>query len=179
MKTILSAIFALMALGTLAVAQPLPPYQPAPVYPAPSYQTPRPAPVNEVTPQVLGDMLHSAATFNELVRNMNLNRSLGPDVHAFGADGRLRHSVQRTAETIGAGAGAGAAIGAMSRNPNGVMIGALIGGAGGLIVDQILRHREEVREHALVYGPGPDGRPYDRDDDHHRREFREREAERK
>lgn len=112
-------------------------------------QTPAPqpaaaAPANQLTPQVLAAMLQSANTFNELVRNLNLNKSLGPDVHVAGADGLPQHSIQRTAQTIGAGAGAGAAIGAMTHNPNGVLIGALVGGAGGLIVDEILKHREET-----------------------------------
>jgi len=180
MKT-LTALFGLLALASFAEAQSLPPYQPAPApYPAPNYPAPNypappvyqqtPPPANQVTPQVLGEMLRSAATFNELVRNMNLNRSLGPDLHAVGPDGRMRHSVERTAETIGAGAGAGAALGAMSRNPNGVMIGALIGGAGGFIVDQVLRHQEEVREHAAGYASRPEDRP---------REFRQREDERR
>jgi hypothetical protein len=105
---------------------------------------PAAAPSNQITPQVLGEMLRSATTFNELVRNLNLSKSLGPDVHAVGPDGLPRHSVERTAETIGAGAGAGAAIGAMTHNPNGVLIGALVGGAGGLILDEILKHREET-----------------------------------
>ena len=115
------------------------------------------APANQVTPQVLGEMLRSATTFNELVRNLNLSKSLGPDVHATGPDGLPQHSVERTAQTIGAGAGAGAAIGAMTHNPNGVLIGALIGGAGGLIVDEILKHREESHPKP-VDAPATDGR---------------------
>src|SRR5271154_5849507 len=89
-------------------------------------QTAAPAPANQLTPQVLAAMLRSATTFNELVRNMNLSKSLGPDVHATGANGLPQHSIERTAQTIGAGAGAGAAIGAMTHNQNGVLIGALV-----------------------------------------------------
>jgi len=93
-------------------------------------------------------MLRSATTFHELVRNLNLNRNFGPDVHQVGPDGLPQHSVERTAQTIGAGAGVGAAIGGMTKGQNGVLIGALIGGAGGLIVDQILKHKEDTQAKA-------------------------------
>ena len=112
--------------------------------------TPPPAPnPNRLTPQVLGEMLLSANTFHELVSNLNLNESLGPDQHVPGPGGKLRHPVTRTMQSIGAGAVAGAAIGAMTRSDNGVLIGALVGSAGGLIVDQILKQREKHREEAL------------------------------
>lgn len=100
-------------------------------------------------------MLRSATTFHDLVRNLNLNKSLGPDQHIEGPDGRLHHPLERTAETIGAGAGAGAAIGAMTHSQNGVLVGALIGGASGLIIDQILKHREDLKERA-IYAPVSD-----------------------
>jgi len=138
---------------------PTPPSGPPPGSP----NTPAAPPPDQLTPQVLGEMLRSATTFHELVKNMNLNKSLGPDQHIQGPDGRLHHPLERTAETIGAGAGAGAAIGAMTRSQNGVLIGALIGGAGGLIIDQILKHREELREKA-IYDQVPDASyaPHDR-----------------
>jgi len=63
----------------------------------------------QLTPQMLGEMLRSATTFNDLVRNLNLNKTFGPDQHVQGPDGRLRHPVERTAQTIGAGVGAGGA----------------------------------------------------------------------
>lgn len=111
--------------------------------------TPPPAPAaNQLTPQMLGEMLLSANTFHELVSNMNLNQSFGPDQHVVGADGRLHHPVKRTMQAIGAGAGAGAAIGAMTHSENGVLIGALVGSAGGLIIDQILKQRERQKEKA-------------------------------
>ena len=137
----------------------------------PPAQTAKP---NELTPQVLGEMLRSATTFHELVRNMNLNKSLGPDQHVQGQDGQLHHPIARTAETIGAGAGAGAAIGAMTHSQNGVLIGALIGGAGGLIIDQILKHREEVRERA-IYSQVPDASYAPRN---RSREFKDRDQDR-
>ena len=109
---------------------------------------PPPSTANQLTPQVLGQMLQSAATFHDLVEKMNLSKSLGPDQHIQGSDGQFHHPVERTAQVVGAGAGAGAAIGAMTRNQNGVLIGALIGGASGLIIDEILKHREEVAAQA-------------------------------
>ncbi|HLH44871.1 MAG TPA: hypothetical protein VKV74_17920 [Bryobacteraceae bacterium] len=117
-------------------------------------QSSTPAQANPITPQILAEMLRSAASFHDLVQN--LNKSLGPDVHTPGPDGVPQHSMERTAATIGAGAGVGAAIGGMTRNPNGAMIGAMIGGAGGLILDQILRRREETHlKPADAPAPGP------------------------
>ncbi|MDA0206479.1 MAG: hypothetical protein O3A53_18025 [Acidobacteria bacterium] len=111
--------------------------------------TPPPAPAtSQLTPQMLGDMLQSAATFHDLVQKMKLNESLGPDQHVVGPDGQLHHPMTRTMQAIGAGAGAGAAVGAMTRNDNGGLIGALVGSAGGLIIDQILKHREKQKEKA-------------------------------
>src|SRR5579883_1804683 len=105
-------------------------------------QSSTPAQANPITPQVLAEMLRSASSFHDLVQN--LNKSLGPDVHTVGPDGQVHHSINRTAATIGAGAGVGAAIGGMSHKPDAMMMGAFIGGAGGLILDEILRHREET-----------------------------------
>jgi len=119
----------------------------------------------DLTPQVLGEMLRTATTFHELVARLDPNRSLGPDQHVLGPDGQYHHSVQRTAAAIGAGAGTGAAIGGMTRRPNGVLIGAIIGSAGGLIVDQIMRHREETRMRAN-YGPAPEPSPEPRELQH-------------
>lgn len=107
----------------------------------PAPPPPQPAPANQLTPQVLADMLRSATTFHDLVQN--LDKSLGPDVHTIGPNGLPQHSIERTAATIGAGAGVGAAIGSMSHKQNGVLIGAFIGGAGGLILDEILKHHEQ------------------------------------
>src|SRR5690606_9560349 len=109
--------------------------------------TPPPTPAaNQLTPQALGEMLLSANTFHELVSNLNINESLGPDQHVPGPDGKLRHPITRTMQAIGAGAGAGAAVGAMTHSDNGILIGALVGSAGGLIIDQILKQREKRRE---------------------------------
>jgi hypothetical protein len=128
----------LLAGGGLILAQ-APAQSPRP--PLPNSSTTSGA--NQWTPQILGEMLRSATTFHELVDNMNLSKSFGADQHVQGPDGRLQHPLERTAQTIGAGAGAGAAIGAMTHSQNGVLIGALVGGAGGLIIDEILKHREQ------------------------------------
>ena len=83
---------------------------------------------------------------------MNLNESFGPDQHVAGPDGKLHHPMTRTMQAVGAGAGAGAAVGAMTRGQNGVLIGVLVGSAGGLIIDQILRHREKQKENTYFAG---------------------------
>ena len=199
-KTLLASVFCIglgmvTGLASFAGAQSLPPYAAPPAYGqqqrADSSADQR---ADQMSPQTLADMLRSATTFHEMVRGLNLNRALGPDLHAIGTDGRFHHSVQRTAETVGAGAGVGAAVGAMSRKENGVLIGALVGGFGGLIIDQIMKHREEARERTAygsdpAYGsyprdgsnfgrglePGHD-RDHDGDNDRDRREFKSRES---
>lgn len=142
---LLLSTLVLLTFSGLALAQ-----QPAPAAPPQAGHAP-----DQLTPQVLGEMLRSATTFHQLVQNLNLSKSLGPDQHVLGSDGRLHHPIDRTAESIGAGAGAGAAIGAMSRSQNGVLIGALVGAAGGLIVDQIVKHHEEIKQRAID-GAAPD-----------------------
>ena len=143
-----AAISAFVLSAACALAQPAPP-PPAP---------------GQLTPQVLGEMLRTATTFHEVVRSLNLYKQLGPDVHVVDAYGVPRHSAQRTAATVGAGVGVGAAIGGMTRNQNGVLIGALIGGAGGLILDEILKRREMNRmapayDPAPMYSPAPEPPP--------------------
>jgi hypothetical protein len=159
-KQLFCALSVLLISGSFAVGQSL--AQTAPALPPPASNTQAAAAPDQLTPQMLGEMLRSATTFHDLVAKMNLNQSLGPDQHVEGSDGRLHHPMERTVQTIGAGLGAGAAIGAMTRSRNGVLIGALVGGAGGLIIDQILKHREDSRERA--YGPATDPgyAPYDR-----------------
>lgn len=122
-------------------------------------QTPVPAPPpnqadNQLTTQMLGEMLLSANTFHELVSNLNFNETLGPDQHVPGPDGRLRHPMTRTMQVIGAGAGAGAAVGVMTHSNNGVLIGALVGAGGGLLIDQILKQREK-RRHEVFFADAP------------------------
>ena len=149
-RTLAFAVFLALSLSAFAAQ---------PQASAPSSDRPQ---AQELTPQVLGEMLRTATTFHELVTKLDPSKSLGPDQHVLGPDGQYHHPVQRTAAYIGAGAGAGAAIGGMTRSTNGVFIGAIIGSAGGLIVDQIMRHREETREKA-AYNPAPETPPYPRE----------------
>jgi hypothetical protein len=129
MKHFLPVIFSSLCLSGLAVAQ-----------------SSTPPASSQVTPKLLVEMLQSASNFHDLVQN--LNKSLGPDVHATGPDGSSQHSLDRTVVTVGAGAGVGVAIGSMTRNQNGALIGALIGSAGGLVLDEILKHREQAHPEA-------------------------------
>jgi hypothetical protein len=137
MKHFLPVIFSSVLISGLAMAQSSAP---------PATQS------NQVTPRVLAEMLQSATNFHDLAQN--LSKSLGPDVHTIGPDGSSQHSMERTAITVGAGAGVGVAIGSMTRNQNGALIGALIGSAGGLVLDEILKHREQTHPQA-VDTPGP------------------------
>jgi hypothetical protein len=159
-KQLFCAASVLVLTGSFALEQSLGQTPPSGPPPASNTQA-APAP-DQLTPQMLGEMLRSATTFHELVAQMNLNRSLGPDQHIAGPDGRPHHPIGRTVQTIGAGVGAGAAIGGMTRSQNGVLIGALVGGAGGLIIDQILKHRENSRERAYGAATDPGYAPYDR-----------------
>src|SRR5690349_24746118 len=108
MKPLCLSLSALISMSALALAQTPPP---------------APPPSNQLSTQALADMLRTATGFHDLVQNLNLNRSIGPDVHTIGPNGLPQHPVERTAVTIGAGAGVGAALGQMSHSPNGVLIG--------------------------------------------------------
>src|SRR5260370_38356571 len=108
------AALALFALSGSALAQP--PAQTPPADRPPAYPNSQAASApDQLTPQVLGEMLRSATPFHELVRNLNLNKSLGPDQHIQGPDGPLHHPVERPPGTVGPGAAAGAAIATRSR----------------------------------------------------------------
>jgi len=130
----------------------------------------------QLSPQMLGQMLQSAATFHELVQNLNLKAALGPDQHVIGADGREHHSMERTVQTIGAGAGAGAAIGAMTHSQNGMMIGALVGAGAGILIDQIVKVQEEQKLRAAA-APAPNVAPNYSAPQAAPHEFRTRDAE--
>ena len=141
MKHFLPVVFSSVCLCGLAVAQ---------------SSAPPPAQSSQITPKVLAEMLQSASNFHDLAQN--LSKSLGPDVHTTGPDGSSQHSLERTAITVGAGAGVGVAIGSMTRNQNGALIGALIGSAGGLVLDEILKHREQAHPQAID-SPSPKDPP--------------------
>jgi hypothetical protein len=132
MRHFLPVIFSSVCLSGLAVAQ---------------SSAPLATPSNRDATKLLIEMMQSASNFHDLVQNMS--KSLGPDVHAVGPDGSSQHSLERTAATIGAGAGVGVAIGSMTRNQNGALIGALVGSAGGLVLDEILKHREQAHPQAI------------------------------
>jgi hypothetical protein len=132
MKHFLTVIISSVCLSGLVVAQ---------------SSAPPATPSNQDATKLLIEMMQSASNFHDLVRNMS--KSLGPDVHAMGPDGSSQHSLERTAVTIGAGAGVGVAIGSMTRNQNGALIGALVGSAGGLVLDEILKHREQTHPQAI------------------------------
>src|SRR5947207_14827863 len=91
------------------------------------------------------DMLRSASAAHAKVKDLQLEQNVAPESHPV-RPGALN---QRTAAMVGTGAGVGVAIGGMSGNQKGVLIGALAGGAGGLIIDQILKHRAAKQE--LLY----------------------------
>lgn len=112
-------------------------------------QTPPPPaqgqPGQDMNVQFLGEMLRSATNMHDVVRNMQLDPAFtgrDQDTYLPPAE-RQRRQLARTAAIMGAGAGAGVAIGSMAHSEKGLLIGALIGSAGGLVIDQILRHRAE------------------------------------
>ena len=90
--------------------------------------------------QVLADTLRAASTFHDLVKNLNVQKNLNPE----GAPPST--PLARTAVIVGAGAGTGAAIGEWSGGQKAVLIGAIAGAAGGLVVDQVMRHKAAKAE---------------------------------
>ena len=129
-------------------------------------------PNQDINVQFLGEMLRSANSFHDLVKGMQLQQTFGgrdADQSLPPAE-RQRRELARTAAIMGAGAGAGVAFGSMAHSEKGLLIGALVGTAGGLVIDQILRHRAEAKLRPAS-GPPPhelrehDGRDPDRFDD--------------
>jgi hypothetical protein len=101
----------------------------------PTTPPPAAAPANsQINLVLLAEALRSASTFHDLVKNLNVEKNLNPGPNAAPLD--------RTVAIMGAGAGAGAAIGEMSHSQKGILIGVVAGTAGGFLVDQILRQRE-------------------------------------
>jgi hypothetical protein len=99
----------------------------------------------QLNTEFLNDMMRSAAIFNSMVQNMNLNRTLhesGVAADSTDANGR---PIKHTAAVVGAGAGVGLAVGGMTGSQKGAMIGAAVGGASALIIDQILQHQAKER----------------------------------
>jgi hypothetical protein len=142
--------------------------------PPPAY-TPAPQglPNQDMNVQFLGEMLRSATNMHDLVRGMELEQAFAQRDRdaSLPPRERQRRELARTAAIMGAGAGAGVAIGAMTHSEKGLLIGALVGTAGGLVIDQIMRHRaEKLRPvdgpppHELRERDGRNDRYDDRDD---------------
>jgi len=100
----------------------------------------------QLNTEFLNDLMRSAAMFNGMVQNMNLNRTLhesGVAADSTDANGR---PIKHTAAVLGAGAGVGLAVGGMTGSQKGAIIGAAVGGASALIIDQILQRQAKERQ---------------------------------
>ena len=97
--------------------------------------------------QMLAETLRAASTFHDLVRNLNVQKNLNPEgASAASAPATPTQAMARTAAIVGAGAGAGAAVGEWNGGQKAVVIGVIAGAAGGLILDQVLRHKAAKAE---------------------------------
>ncbi|MEQ1887060.1 MAG: hypothetical protein ABL967_18500 [Bryobacteraceae bacterium] len=164
---VLKSLFATLLTTVALQAQAPPPALP-----------PQALPQQDINVQFLGEMLRSATNMHDVVRNMQLEQSFaGRDQDPYlPPPERHRRELARTAAIMGAGAGAGVAIGAMTHSEKGLLIGALVGTAGGLVIDQILRHKAEKTQ-AVNGPPLPPAhelreRGYDRDRDDDRMDGR-------
>ena len=117
-----------------------------------SAQNPAPPPPDKGT-EFVNEVMRTAASVHELVKSMNVQKALGSQTVYPPGDPR---ALQRTAEFMGVGAGVGMALGEMSHTEKGMIIGTAAGTAGGLIVDQILRH--QAAKAAANAAPPQDGR---------------------
>jgi hypothetical protein len=117
--------------------------EPVPSMPAPAAAQPAADP----NLQFLDQVLKTATAVQSLVKSMDLKKAISAQTYPPG-DPR---SLQRAAEFIGVGAGVGMALGEMAHSQRGAITGAAIGGAAGVIVDQILR-----RESAKMQSSPPD-----------------------
>jgi hypothetical protein len=138
-----------LLLTQLATAQ-----EPVPAKPAPAAAQPAPPaaqPAADPNLQFLDQVLRTATEVQSLVKSMHLDKAIGAQSSYPPGDPR---SLQRTAEFIGVGAGVGMALGDMAHSQRGAITGAAIGGAAGVIVDQILR-----RQAAKMQNSPPDSSP--------------------
>lgn len=138
------AVLAAMPLLVSCLAQAQEPIAPPSNPPAVQATDPRQQFVNQV--------MQTAMAVEGLVKTMNLSKTFGAESAYPPGDPR---SLQRTAEFIGMGAGAGMALGEMNHSQKGAIIGAAAGGAGGLIVDQILRHQAAKAQSAAAGANAP------------------------
>jgi hypothetical protein len=131
-KTTIGIATTLLCMTGLAVAAP----QPTPANP----------PVNiQMNTEFLNDLMRSAAMFSGMVQNLNLNRTLHESGVAPDSTDPNGRPIKHTAAVLGAGAGIGLAVGGMTGNQKNAMIGAAVGGASALIIDQILQHQAKER----------------------------------
>jgi hypothetical protein len=104
-------------------------------------QPPAPA-AGQLNLQVLAEALRTAATFHDLVKNLDVEKNLKlSDAPAGSAQ-----SLNRTAAIMGAGAGAGAAVGELKGGQKAILIGAVAGAVGALVIDQVMRHQAAKAE---------------------------------
>jgi hypothetical protein len=131
-KSVIGSATALLCMTGLAIAAP--------------QTTPANSPASiQLNTEFLSDLMRSAAMFNGMVQNLNLNKTLhesGVAADSTDANGR---PIKHTAAVLGAGAGIGLAVGGMTGNQKNAMIGAAVGGASALIIDQILQHQAKER----------------------------------
>lgn len=151
-KTVIGVATAFLCMTGLALAEP----QTTPANP------PASIPLNT---EFLNDLMRSAAMFNGMVQNMNLNKALhesGVAPDSTDANGR---QIKHTAAVLGAGAGIGLAVGGMTGNQKNAMIGAAVGGASALIIDQILQHqaKDRLANPDTSRSNQPDNRTYNHD----------------
>jgi len=131
-KTTIGIATALLCMTVLALAAP--------------QTTAAPPSVNvQLNTEFLNDMMRSAAMFNGMVQNLNLNRTIHESGVAPDSTDPNGRPIKHTAAVLGAGAGVGLAVGGMTGNQKGAMIGAAVGGASALIIDQILQHQAKER----------------------------------
>jgi hypothetical protein len=124
-KTIGSITLGLFSMAAAGWAQ-----SPSPAAPPANSQTNN----SQINLVLLAEALRNASTFHDLVKNLNVEKTLNPGPNAAPLD--------RTVSIMGAGAGAGAAIGEMSHSQKGILIGVVAGTAGGFVIDQLLRQRD-------------------------------------
>jgi hypothetical protein len=99
----------------------------------------------QLNTEFLNDLMRSAAMFNGMVQNLNLNRTIHESGVAPESTDPNGRPIKHTAAVLGAGAGIGLAVGGMTGSQKNAMIGAAVGGASALIIDQILQHQAKER----------------------------------
>jgi hypothetical protein len=143
-------MFTAFALGPLLLMSAANGQAPAP---APSAAPPAAQPATDPNTQFVDEILRTATAVHSLIKTMNLEKAFGPQSLYPPGDPR---SLQRTADFIGVGAGVGMALGEMAHSQKGALLGAAAGSAGGLMVDQLLRHQA-----AKMQSSSPGANPMD------------------